>query len=393
MKIEKIAIIALITIIATTLSIMLISSFGDDIMNNLFSNTSPSQEYSSIIKDGDCADINYIARYASNNTIFDSSYNDTDEKTGGTPLQIFVTTDDTKQNPSGFSNYTSGYIPGLISRLIGTKQGESYTFEIPPEEAYGAKKLKVGDRFNSSSFALNTLNPSLSLNQTLEVTKLNDSNFTLKWVNLDSYGKFTMPQMILNDLLASTYEDMILLPPLYFIWENSSEIVNYTDDIVTIKTTPTKTENLCESFEPIQYGFNENEVFALFPNETIASYDEDTITLRSNPEIGAEYEYSYSYYGQKIMMIYTVENLTENTIDFTIDIPEYNQTQNQTVVRSIEFNRTYDFPRNYEDLPVDYQETLIGSDLKREGYSLHELAGETLIFDVTIEHVYKTSKQ
>jgi FKBP-type peptidyl-prolyl cis-trans isomerase 2 len=393
MKIEKIAIIALITIIATTLSIMLISSFGDDIMNNLFSNTSPSQEYSSIIEDGDCADINYIARYASNNTIFDSSYNDTDEKTGGTPLQIFVTTDDTKQNPSGFSNYTSGYIPGLISRLIGTKQGESYTFEIPPEEAYGAKKLKVGDRFNSSSFALNTLNPSLSLNQTLEVTKLNDSNFTLKWVNLDSYGKFTMPQMILNDLLASTYEDMILLPPLYFIWENSSEIVNYTDDIVTIKTTPTKTENLCESFEPIQYGFNENEVFALFPNETIASYDEDTITLRSNPEIGAEYEYSYSYYGQKIMMIYTVENLTENTIDFTIDIPEYNQTQNQTVVRSIEFNRTYDFPRNYEDLPVDYQETLIGSDLKREGYSLHELAGETLIFDVTIEHVYKTSKQ
>lgn len=390
MKNEKIAILALIIIIAAALSVLLFSSLGDDLMDNLFSDTSSPQE-SNIIEDGDCADVHYIARYASNNTIFDSSYNDTDERSGGTPLQIFVTTDETTQKPSGFSNYTSSYISGLMDRLIGTKQGESYTFEIPPEEAYGANRLNVGDRFNSSSFALNTLNPSLSLNQTLEVTKLDDNNFSLKWVNLDSYEKFTMPQMVLNDLLASTYEDMILLPPLYFIWENASEIVNYTDDTVTIKTTPTKTENLYESFEPIQYGFDENEVFALFPDETIASYDEDTITLRSNPEVGAEYEYSYSYYGQEIVMIYIVENLTEETIGFTIDIPEYNQTQNQTVVRSIEFNRTYDFPRNYENLPINYQETLIGADLEREGYSLHELAGETLIFEVSIEQVYKTS--
>ena len=391
MKNEKIAILALIIIIAAALSVLLFSSFGDDIMDNLFSDTSSSQEYSSIIEDGNCADVHYIARYASNNTVFDSSYNDTDEKTGGTPLQIFVTTDETTQKPSGFSNYSSSYISGLMDRLIGTKQGESYTFEIPPEEAYGANKLKVGDRFKSSSFALNTLNPSLSLNQTLEVTKLDDNSFSLKWVDLDSYEKFTMPQMVLNDLLASTYEEMILLPPLYFIWENASEIVNYTDNIVTIKTTPTKTENLYESFEPVQYGFDENEVFALFPDETIASYDEDTITLRSNPEVGAEYEYSYSYYGQEIVMIYTVENLTEDTIGFTINIPEYNQTQNQTVARSIEFNRTYDFPRNYENLPINYQETLIGADLEREGYSLHELAGETLIFEVTIEQIYKTS--
>jgi hypothetical protein len=40
-----------------------------------------------------------------------------------------------------------------------------------------------------------------------------------------------------------------------------------------------------------------------------------------------------------------------------------------------------------------YLEYLFTEDLQREGYSLNELAGESLIFDVEIVKVYKTSQE
>jgi len=386
---EKIAIIALVVIIAGALSLFLVSSLGGDILDNLFSDTDTPSEGDNVIEAGDCADVHYIGRYASNNTVFDASYADVDEKTGGSPLKIFVTTNKTLPSPTGYSNYTSSYIDGLLSRLIGKEEGETYSLEIPPSEAYGENKLDVGDRFYSSSFALNTIDTELSLNQTLEVTELTDSNLSLKWVDLDDYGQFTMPQIVLNDLVAQTQEDMIIIPPPHFIWENASEIIDYDDETVTIKTTPTKTENLYDSFEQVQFGFGQNDVFSIFPDATNATYNETTITLTSDPDIGSEYEYSYSYFGQEIVMIYTVKNTTEDTIG--LEIETQGQVQNQTVQRSLSFDRTYEFPRTYKNIPSDYQEALIGADLEKQGYSIHELAGETLIFEVSIENVYKTS--
>jgi len=388
---EKIAMIALVIIIAGALSLFLVSSFGGDIIDNLFDDTTTPTQGDNVIEEGDCADVNYIGRYATNDTVFDSSYDDVDEKTGGNPLNIFVATDKTLPSPTGYSNYTSGFIDGLLTRLIGKEEGGTYTLEIPPAEAYGAKKLAVGNQFQSSSFALNTINTALSLNQTLEVTKLTDTNLSLKWVNLDNYGKFTMPQIVLNDLLAATQEDMILIPPPHFIWENASEIIDYDEETVTIKTTPTKTENLYDTFEQVQFGFGQNDVFSIFPDATTATYNESTITLTSDPEVGAEYEYSYSYFGQEIVMTYTVINKTDETIGLRIVTEGYDETQNQTVQRTLSFDRIYEFPRTYDDIPTEYQDALIGMDLEREGYSLNKLAGETLIFEVTIENVYKTS--
>lgn len=386
---EKIAIIALVVIIAGALSLFLVSSLGGDILDNLFSDTDTPSEGDNVIEAGDCADVHYIGRYASNNTVFDSSYANVDEKTGGSPLKIFVTTNKTRPSPTGYSNYTTDYIDGLLSRLIGKEEGETYSLEIPPSEAYGENKLDVGDRFYSSSFALNTIDTELSLNQTLEVTELTESNLSLKWVDLDDYGQFTMPQIVLNDLVAQTQEDMIIIPPPHFIWENASEIIDYDDETATIKTTPTKTENLYDSFEQVQFGFGQNDVFSIFPDATNATYNETTITLTSDPEIGSEYEYSYSYFGQEIVMIYTVKNMTEDTIG--LEIETQGQVQNQTVQKSLSFDRTYELPRTYKNIPSDYQEALIGADLEKQGYSMHELAGETLIFEVSIENVYKTS--
>ena len=341
------------------------------------------------IQSGDCADVHYILRYDSNNTLIDSSYADPLNKTGGDPLKVFVDETKQKDSPKGYSSYTSNYIDGLLSRLIGKDEGETYFLEIPPSEAYGEKKLRVGDRFYCSSFALNTINPELSLNQTLEVTKLTNTNLSLKWVGLDNYGPFTMPQIVLRDLRAQNQKDMILILPPYFIWENASKIIDFNEQITTIITTPTKTENLFDSLTQIQFGFGQKDIFIIFPDATTASYDETTITLESNPEIGSEYEYVYSYFGQEIVMIYTVKNTTEDTIG--LEIETQGQVQNQTVQRSLSFDRTYEFPRTYKNIPSDYQEALIGEDLAREGYSLHPLAGEKLLFEVDIVNVYKTS--
>ena len=385
MQNEKIAIIALIVIIAGALSAFFVATYWDEIF--------PAEpvDKGGIIY-GDCVDVNYIGRYASNNTIFDSSYSDPTNKTGGTPLKIYVSEDQTASPPSGYSNYSAGIIEGLMTRLIGLEEGESKSLgPIPPSEAYG-EKLAVGDTFSSSSFALNTVKPSLSLNQTLEVTELTNTNLSLKWVNLDSLGKFTMPQIVLGDLQATNQSDMIIIPPPHFIWENASEITNIADEYVTVTTTPTESEDLFDSFEQIQYGFGESDVFATFPNATTFSFDDNSISLTADPTVGSTYEYSYSYFGQVIVMYYTVTNKTEDTIGLSIEMEGTNETQSQTVQRSLTFDRTYNLTRVYKNIPSIYQESLIGPDIQRAGYSIHNLAGESLIFEVTVENLYKTSE-
>mgnify|MGYP006282550965 CR=1 FL=1 len=385
MQNEKIAIIALVIIIAGALSAFFVATYWDDLIPN------PPVDKGGISY-GDCVDINYIGRYASNNTIFDSSYTDPENKTAGTPLKIFVSEDQTALPPSGYSNYSAGIIDGLITRLIGLEEGESKSLgPIPPSEAYG-EKLDVGDTFSSSSFALNTINPQLSLNQTLEVTSMTNNNMSLKWVDLDSLGKFTMPQIVLGDLQATNQNDMIIIPPPYFIWQNASEITNTADEYVTVKTTPTDTENLFSSLELIQYGFEQDDVFATFPDVTTFSYNETSISMTTDPAIGSTYEYSYSYFGQVMVMYYTVENKTEDTIGLSIAMQGTNETQNQTVQRSLTFNRTYQLTRLYKNIPGQYQESLLGPDIQQAGYSLNKLAGESLIFDVTVENLYKTSE-
>jgi len=382
MKQTKIFLICMIIFLLTTF----FCGCGEESKSNKDNNDSTL-----IIEEGDCVDLHFIGMYSSNNTVFDSSYDDVDSKTGGSPLNVYIDFNGERYS----ENYTSEKIPlGLLEGLIGLKEGETYTIgPIPPKKAYGQKKLSVGDAFYSKNFALNTINPELSLNQTLEVTQLTESNLSLKWVGLDDYGQFTMPQIVLNDLLAQMQEDMILIPPSHFIWENASEIIDYDDETVTIKTTPTKTETLYDYFEQVQYGFGQNDVFSIFPDATNATYNETTITLKSNPEVGSEYEYSYSYFGQEIVMTYTVKNMTEDTIGLSIVTQGADETQNQTVARTLEFGRTYEFPRTYENIPSDYQEELIGEDLEKQGYGISDLAGESLTYQVTIIKIDKTSQK
>ena len=80
-----------------------------------------------VIEEGDCADVHFIERFASNYTIVNSSYSDVINRTGGEPLKVFVSLNKTVPPPENFSSYSSsqlGMIVGFIPDLIGMKEGE-----------------------------------------------------------------------------------------------------------------------------------------------------------------------------------------------------------------------------------------------------------------------------
>lgn len=381
MQTEKIAIIALAIIIVGAISVYLASSNGVEIFGNLFENEQKTETNNNTIQFGDCADINYIGRYASNGTVFDTSYDNMENLSGETPLQVFVTLDPNEISPK--AGYTT-VIEGFAEGLIGVKENESKTIgPIPPEKAYGNNTLSVGDSFSTKNLALD-------LNQIVEVTEMTADSISLKWIDVDSIGKFTMPQMILDNLSSSNQEDMIIIPPPFSIWKNATEISEIYDDYVKVKVTPTITEKLADEILPVQYGLT--DIFFIFPDSTNLTYDEDTIKITSNPTIGSKYQYSQdSGYGYFINITFTVENIAGETINISILYEDNEEILYQDTTKSLVFNRTFDMPRIYKKIPVVYQEVLFGEDLLREGYSLNDLAGESLIFEVVVEKIYKNT--
>lgn len=376
---RNIAVVLLVIIILGAISVRVASSPSEDgkslldeIIENLF-----KEEKS--IELGDLADVHYIGRYASNNTIFDSSYGDVDNKTGGTPLNIFVNLNRSETPPEGYEDYSSAVIDGLLEGLIGLKESEVNTIgPIPPGKAYGEKKLKTGNTFSTSNLAM-------VMNQTVQVTYLTDESISFKWIDIENFGKFTMPQLIISNLSSSDINEMVIYPPPYYLWENSSEIIKFTDETVTVYITPTKSGNITDTFEGVQYG--EKAIF-IFPDATTAVWNDTTITLTSSPEVGENYTLRQdSQYGP-IELIFTVENTTNDTINVSF-IYEGEITYQESI-RTLEFNRTFIMPRMYNNIPALYMYIFEG-DIEKAGYSTHELAGEELIFDVTIEKIYKPS--
>jgi len=378
MQNEKIAIITLVVIIVGALSVFLAATYGEDILNNLF------QEEKTIELE-DCADVNYIGKLV-DGTVFDSSYTYPDNKTGGIPEKIFVSLNETETPPEGYELYspsmgTEGFmIEGFLEGLVGLKAGETATIgPIPPEKAYGANKLGIGDTFSTSNLAM-------VMNQTVEVIELTDESISLKWIGMEDLGNFTMPQMIIKNLSSLDQNEMVIYPPPYYLWENSSKIINIADETVEVKLTPTKGTNISETIQVVQY--NDKIIFIL-PDATTAVLNDTSITLTTSPEVGNNYTYSQDVGYEVINMTLTIESVVNDTINISI-LYEGEKTY-QLSNKTLNFDRTYSMPRLYKDIPPMYQEYIFGQDIIRAGYSMHELAGKELIFEVTIENVYKTS--
>ena len=373
MQKEKIALIALVIIVVTALSVFLIA-VNTNIFENLFTEKL-------IIAEGDCADVNYIGRYTSNNTVFDSSYNDSINKTGGTPLKIFVSTNPNATSPK--AGYSADMIEGFMDGLIGLKEGQTKIIgPIPPEKSYGANKFGIGAIFTSQYLAF-------GINQTVIVTNYTSENLSLKWIQMENLGNFTMPQLVIKNLQSQNETEMVRYPPPYYIWENSTSIINITDTNVTVKTTPTKATNLSDIVKDVRDG---EKQMLIFPNVTTASWDDTTITVICSPVKDQNYTFQTEGYTGMINITVHINNIAGDIINVTITNDQDPTPTYLDVYRTLTFNRTYILPRIYKDIPSMYISYLYTEDIEKAGYSLDPLAGESLTFEVTIEKVYKTAQ-
>jgi FKBP-type peptidyl-prolyl cis-trans isomerase 2 len=374
MQKEKIALIALVVIVIAALSVF-VTAVNTDIFENLF-------KEKLTIAEGDCAEVNYIGRYASNNTIFDKSYTYVENKSGGTPLKIFVSFDQNATSPK--AGYSSELIQGFMEGLIGMQEGQTKIIgPIPPEKAYGAHKLVVGAIFTTQYLAF-------GMNQTAEVTNYTSENLTLKWIQMENLSNFTMPQLIIKNLQSSNETEMVIYPPPYYIWKNSTSIINITDTDVTVLTTPTKSTNLSDVVMDVRDG---EKQMLIFPNATTASWDENTITVVCSPVVGQNYSFQTSGYTGMINITVHINSITGDIINVTITNDQSAEPSYLEVSKILTFNRTFTLPRLYKNIPSMYISYFYAQDIEKAGYSLEPLAGESLTFEVTVEKVYKTPQE
>jgi FKBP-type peptidyl-prolyl cis-trans isomerase 2 len=374
MQKEKIALIALVIIVIAALSVF-VTAVNTDIFENLF-------KEKLTIAEGDCADVNYIGRYASNNTVFDSSYADWKNKTNATALKIFISFDKNETSPK--SGYTSSMIKGFLEGVIGMKEGQTKTIgPIPPQDAYGENKFGEGAIFTSQYLAF-------GMNQTVEVLNYTSENLTVKWIQMENLGEFTMPQLVINNLQSTNETEMVIYPPPYYIWENSTTITNITDDEVTVTTTPTKSTNLSDVVKDVRYG---EKQMLIFPNATTASWDNSTITVVCSPVVGQNYTFQTQGYTGMVNITIHINKITGDQINVTVTNDQSPEPTYLDVYKELTFNRTFILPRIYKDIPSMYISYFYGEDIQKAGYSLEPLAGETLLFEVTVDKVYKTSQE
>lgn len=374
MQKEKIALIALVIIVIAALSVF-VTAVNTDIFENLF-------KEKLTIAEGDCADINYIGRYASNNTVFDSSYADWKNKTNASALKIFISFDKNETSPK--SGYSANMIKGFMEGLIGLKEGQTKTIgPILPKDAYGENKFGEGAIFTSQYLAF-------GMNQTVEVLNYTSENLTVKWIQMENLGKFTMPQLVINNLQSTNETEMVIYPPPYYIWENSTTITNITDTTVTVMTTPTKSTNLSDVVKDVRYG---EKQMLIFPNATTASWDNMTITVICSPIVGQNYTFQTQGYTGMVNITIHINKITGDQINVTVTNDQSPEPTYLDVYKELTFNRTFVLPRIYKNIPSMYISYFYGEDIQKAGYSLEPLAGETLLFEVTVEKVYKTSQE
>ena len=114
-----------------------------------------------VVEEGDCVVVNYIGKYASNGTVFDTSYESVAKENGiydanrtYQPLKIFVNPHRNLPTPKGYENYTSYMIRGFLEALIGMKKGENKTVSIPPEKAYGTWNVSLAEQYGLSPYPI-----------------------------------------------------------------------------------------------------------------------------------------------------------------------------------------------------------------------------------------------
>ncbi len=159
--------------------------------------------------------------------------------------------------------------------------------------------------------------------------------------------------------------DLFIESP-YWIWENSTEVVSYNETHVILRTTPTKLENLSIPFLP-------------WEGAAKAEYNETKIKIIITPPLG-NFTMSYGPY-----TIYgKVLNITEEKIKVIFYFG--NRSIEEEMNRTIIFDRELSLP-----ITFNVQKTMVEDELRKKGYSFHELAGKKIIFRVKLLKIYRIS--
>ena len=186
-------------------------------------------------------------------------------------------------------------------------------------------------------------------------------------------------------ILASNYsvgEEI----PLYPSWDDSSFVSKTNETRVWIYTTPPEDKrenfNWIDNVTGSSYWENASSVTTL--NDT-------TIIVTHTPEIGATMDYQDQYSSTT----YTVVNLTNDEINVSYTDSSTGNTSYTEFDRVITIERNQSQVIRFEYPLEGFREILAMFKAYYDPdliYSLDDLAGETLLFEVTIEEVYKTSQ-
>jgi len=378
MQNEKLAAIILVALIVVALFAYIVTN--EDLFGNDLVGSEPEEILT--IELSDCVDINYIGKFT-DGTIFDSSYNDITNKTDGTPLNIFVSTNTSEPSPAEYYDYTNlindYYVKGLIEGLVGLKEGDSVTIgPIPPEDAYGIYP-KVGDNFTifDSSYEKDIKF------QFIDII----TNASMPEEYIDYYGTGNTTLFVLRYDLYSLGEKMTKYPS----WENATVVTKINDTKLWMYTSPPDDKITNFTWTSIS---NDGYSGIVFPDKSssVTSINDTTIIVTHNPKKGSTITQSDYYYGYTYD--YTVLDLTNESINVsyvdesTGDISYFDFDRTVTIVSNQSQNITYTYPSKVMEEMLSYLKTYYDPNL---AFSVNEYADKYLIFEVQIEKIYKTS--
>ena len=169
------------------------------------------------IEINDCATLTYIGSFASNETVFTTSYIDPVQRIGAAQT-IVVSTDQTRNAPSvcGVTYKIKLWPEDAVHALIGMHEGEHKNITLSPAEAYGDWDANLANQYGLSPYPVDEIWTTLINNISLEEFLYYFSNVApAKGVVFD-YWSFAVG---INETIHA-------------------EITNVTDETVTFKLLP-----------------------------------------------------------------------------------------------------------------------------------------------------------
>jgi hypothetical protein len=359
---------------------------------------------------GDCVDLHYIGRYASDGTVFSSSYDDVENKEGGTPLQVYVTLNKTETPPDEYYTYYSSlamiqsfdeyfdlYLSplaikeGFMQNLIGFdfKNNEIInTGSILPEKAFGIS-FKLGDIINMTEV--------YSIPTEYKIIDIAENATMPSEIN-EYYPGYFDEKTTLYTLRDNLHYVGEIIQGKYPSWENSTVVTKVNETTIWMYTTPSYGLNINFTWSTLD-SLTGLQIAYPTDSSAVTGINESSIMLTHSPEINSTIEESiyYAEYGMFFPTAsYTVKSLTDDKINVSYVIDE--ETGEESFK---ELNRTTIIQRNEtqnitEELPAEILEIqlMILRQLEDDFiFSCNPLADKEVYFELEILEVYKISQQ